>query len=135
HIFTIDYTNGLAYNTCQISLDNFGFGNFKSLAMVKELTSNRTALWVGPTAAGNIVHLDPATHGDAGGSAVHAIWKSGYVRDGSDPIRSKCVRVGGADIWVRGSGTLLFTAFGLDGTIQAGPDYLPLSTAPGVELF
>lgn len=135
HVLTIDYTNGLTYDTCQISLDNFGFGGFRSLAMVKELASNRTALWIGPSAAGNIVHLDPTTNSDAGAMVVDAIWESGYVRDGSDPIQSRCVRVGAADLWARGSGTLLFTAYGLDRAIQVGPDSLTLSTAPGVELY
>lgn len=135
YMFCIDYTNGLTFDTCDISLDSFGFGNFQSLAMVKELTSNRTALWIGPAAAGQIVHIDPTVHTDAGGTAIHSIWESGYVRDGSDPIQSSAVRVGGQHIWARGGGTLIRTAFGLDRVAQVGPDYIPLLPTPGQEIY
>lgn len=139
YLFMIDYTNGMTFDTCDISLDTFfGGGTFSSIAMIKEQTSNRTALWFGPSAAGNIVHVDPTVVSDSG-TAVHAVWESGYVRDGSDPIVSKTVRVGGADIWARagvsGQGTLLVTGYGLDRALQVGPDYLTLSSAPGQELF
>lgn len=134
HIFTVDYGAGMTYDTCDISLDNFGFGVFRSLAMVKEIATNRTALWIGNAATGNIVHLDPTTHSDAGGTAIHALWESGYIRDGGDPIRSLAVRVGSADIWARGSGALIFTAYGLDRSVQVGPHNLVLAAAPGVEL-
>jgi hypothetical protein len=133
HQFTIDYTNGKAFNTCQISLDNYGFGNFRSLAMVKE-TTNRTALWIGPAAAGQVTHLDPATHNDVG-SAIHPVWESGLVRDGADAAQSLVVRVGGAHVWARGSGSLLVTAYGLDRTIDGGTDTLALIAAPGAELL
>jgi hypothetical protein len=135
YMFCIDYTNGMTFDTCDISLDQyFGGGTFRSIRMVKELTSNRTALWIGPAAAGNIVHADPTVVNDSG-TAIHPIWESGYVRDGNDMIRTKTVRVGGADLWVRGTGTLIFTVFGLDRTTQSGPDTMALSTAPGQELY
>jgi hypothetical protein len=136
YLFCIDYTNGFTPETCDISLDQyFGGASFQSIAMVKELTSNRTALWIGPSSAGNIAHIDPTTHNDNNGTAfpIHGIWESGYVRE-SNEIPSKTIRVGNADVWARGSGNLLLTAFGLDRSIQAGPDYLQLSTAPGIEL-
>lgn len=135
HILTIDYTNGLTFDTCDISLDNLGFGAFRSVAMVKELTSNRTALWIGPNAAGNIVHQDPALHTDAGNTYIHSTWESGYCRDGNDPVRSVMVRVGSVGIWARGGGHMNVTAYGLDRQLQVGPDTLVLATAPGIELY
>lgn len=142
HVFVIDYTNGLTFDTCDISIDNYGFGNFSSIRTVKEAATNRTAVWIGPQAAGAVVHVDSATHQDAGSSIIHAIWESGLSR--SPGIDSSTIRVGAAHLWAHGSGTLLHTWYGLDRaksiqpillTAGAVAGQIPLTATPGLEYY
>ena len=49
HCFMIDYTNGTTFDTCDISLDSYGQGRFSSLAIVKEVATNQSNLWKGPS--------------------------------------------------------------------------------------
>ncbi len=130
HDLVVDYTNGLTFDSCDISLDNFNAATFSSIRMVKEYSTSRTALWIGPSASGNIVHLDPSTHNDSG-VAIHPVWETSYVRNGE--LDSPMVRLGNANVWARGNGSLLQTWKGLDGTPSVQPAAITLSNTPGVE--
>jgi hypothetical protein len=138
-IFVIDYTNGYTYDTCDITVDLYAsLPTFSSIRLVKEIANSRTALWIGPAAAGSVVHFDPALIADSE-QAIHAIWESGYCRNGE--LASRTVRVGNADYWIRGTGPVpTITWYGLDRTtnvvpaIQTTGDAIitTLSSAPGV---
>lgn len=138
HTFVIDYTNGLAYDSCDITLDNYG-GQFSAIGLVKNSTTKRTELWIGPGSAASIIFLDSSTKNDLG-APVTAVWESGLVRQGGE-LASETIRVGNADLWIRGNGTLIHTWKGLDGTPSVTPTVMgngcvttTLSAAPGIEL-
>ena len=133
YMLVVDYTNGLTFDSCDISLDDYNPVAFSSVCMVKEYATSRTSLWKGPAAAGNIVHLDTSTHNDEG-NAIHAIWKSSYIRQQGE-IDSTMIRVGSANLWVRGSGTLKQTWAGLDDSPSVTPADITLSASPGVQYF
>lgn len=139
HTLVVDYTNGLGFDSCDITLDNYTPATFSSIGLVKNQTTNRTELWIGPSSAAPIAFLDDATKNDQG-TAVHPVWESGYVRQGGE-LASETIRVGNADLWIRGSGTLVHSWKGLDGTPSVTPTVMgngcvvtTLSTAPGIEL-
>lgn len=139
HTLVIDYTNGLGYDSCDITLDNYTPATFSSIGLVKNTTTDRTELWIGPSSAGNIAFLDDTTRNDQG-AAIHPVWESGYVRQGGE-LASETIRVGNADLWIRGSGTLIHSWRGLDGTPSITPTVMgngcvitALSAAPGIEL-
>jgi hypothetical protein len=69
HLFVIDYTNGIRFDTCDITIDSFknspsGIRSFSSIETVKEYASGRSNLWIGPSNYGAIVHFDDSTHND-----------------------------------------------------------------------
>lgn len=144
HVFVIDYTNGLTWDTCDISIDVYGFGNFSSIRSVKEAaTTNKTTIWIGPQAAGPLMHIDSTTHQDAGATVINAIWKSGYCRR-SGSIASPLIKVGSSHVWAEGSGTLLNTWASLDGVTTESPQLLtpgavsgqiPLGSTPDGEYY
>jgi hypothetical protein len=139
HQFVIDYTNGIAYDSCDITLDNYTPATFSSIGLVKNSTTKRTELWIGPSSARAIAFLDDSTKNDQG-AAVHPVWESGYVRQGNE-LASETVRLGNADLWIRGNGTLIHSWKGLDGSPTVTPTVMgngcvvtTLSAAPGIEL-
>ena len=136
HLITVDYTQGLAYDTVDISLDNFAFGLFSSICAVKEAATARTVVWLGPDGPGQILFLDESTHND-NGAAIQAVWESGYLRrqKGERDIDSHFIRVGNASFGVTGAGTLNHTWYGVDRTLSVTPASLALSGTPGRELF
>lgn len=133
HCFVIDYTNGLTYDTCDISLDNYNPATFSAICAVKEAATARAALWFGPSTAGSILVQDATTHND-NGAAIHATWESGFLREPED-VPSILFRIGGAHIRARGNGSLIHTWYGLDRAVSVVPNTLALSAAPGVDLF
>lgn len=145
HDMVFDYTQGKTFDSCDFSLDNFAAATFGSIAAVKEATSARTSVYIGPSAAGRVLKLDTTTHDDVHpttgtATAVSAIWESSYIRRPGE-LGSKTIRVGNADLWIRGSGTLTHLWKGLDGTPSVTPTVMgagsvttTLSTAPGIEL-
>ncbi len=119
HIFVVDYTNGMTFDTCDISLDVFIQGAFSSIGVVKEVADGLTNLWI--AIGGNIVHFDSTTKNDQG-YAINSYWESGLVR--GTQIPSKMIKVGAADIWVRGAGTLAQTWYGPDRVVSTSPALL-----------
>jgi hypothetical protein len=113
HLFVVDYTNGLTYDTCDISLDNYNAATFSDICVVKETVTARSVLWIGPSAAGSIAVQDQTTHNDQG-AAVHPVWESGFVRQVEDEVPSDMLRVGAVHVRVRGNGTLQHTWYGMD---------------------
>lgn len=139
HTIVIDYTNGITFDSCDITMDNYTPSTFSSIAVVQAPSSKKAQLWQGPSAAGNITFLDSATHNDQG-SAVNQIWESGYVRQAGE-LESSTIRLGNAILWIRGNGTLAHTWKGLDGTPTVTPVVTgngsvvtALSASPGIEL-
>ncbi len=139
HTIVIDYTNGITFDSCDITMDNYTPATFSSIAVVQAPSSKKAQLWQGPSAAGNITFLDSSTHNDQG-SAVSVVWESGYVRQAGE-LESSTIRVGNAILWIRGHGTLSHTWKGLDGTPTVTPVITgngsvvtALSATPGIEL-
>lgn len=135
HILVIDYSSGMSYDTCDITTDIFAFGVFSSLGCVKEVSTNRTAVWIGPYGfggglIGHIVHYDSAVYSDYGGLAINCIWQSGLIRRPGD-ADSITVRVGNVHNWIRGSGTLHQAWRGLDNSPVVVPAVLTLSPTMG----
>jgi hypothetical protein len=146
HDLVFDYTSGTKYDACDFSLDNYAAANFSSIRMVKEATSARTSLYIGPSAAaGRVLKLDAATVNDVNGltgaaAIVDGVWKSGYIRK-SGEVAAKLLRVGAADCWMRGNGMPVLTWAGLDDTPSITPTLMSegcalvtdLSSVPGQE--
>lgn len=141
--FVFDYQNTPeggtpVFDQVDISLDVYNPAQFGSLGIVKEPTTGLSNLWIGPVAAGgNIRHLDTTTKND-NGLAVQRIWESGLVR-GSD-IRSSMIRLGPADLWIRGVGALTTTLYGPDKVQSANLQLMrgaglpaTLSPNPGIQ--
>jgi hypothetical protein len=133
----------MTYDRCDFSLDTFAAATFGSIRAVKESATNKTAVYIGPAAAGRVLKLDTATHNDVHpttgtATAIHPIWKSSYVRQPGE-LQSQTVRLGGEDFWLRGNGALTHTWAGLDGTPSVTPVVMSagctlvtdLSDAPG----
>lgn len=145
HDLVFDYTQGKTFESIDFSLDNFAASAFASIRAVKEASSAQTSVYIGPSAAGRVLKLDSTTHDDvhpttATATAVTATWESSYIRKPGE-VQSKTIRVGNADLWIRGNGTLAHTWKGLDGTpsvtpvvMSAGCVVATLSAAPGQEL-
>lgn len=138
HVLVYDYTNGLAYDTCDFSWYVYSTTTFSSIRVVKEYTSKRSVLYIGPSTAGNVLHADETTHNDSG-AAIDCIWESGYVRAPGE-IQSKTIRVGNMDLWMRGSGAVTLSWFGLDRALSIQPTLTgngliaaTLSPLPGIE--
>ena len=135
-LWVIDYQNGLTFDSCDISIDVFP-ASFSAIGVIKEIATGENNLWIGPSAAGNIIHFDPATTEDSG-AAINSYWRSGLVRGAELP--SKMIRAGAADLWIEGSGTLNTTYAALDGSNAINPPLLssqgavaPLAVGPGYE--
>ena len=112
--FVIDYQNspdgGINFENIDIGLDQYNPATFSAIGVVKELATARTNLWIGPSAAGSILHFDSSVPCE-----VDSYWKSGLVR-GVNEFVTSMIRVGALDIWARGS-------TGAPGVIVvAGPD-------------
>jgi hypothetical protein len=129
HQFCLDYTNGLEFDQVDISLDIYA-QPFSSIGIVKETATGEdmSNLWIGPSAAGKIAHLDPTTHNDQG-LAIDSFWESGLVRGVSD-FNSRMIRVGALDLWIRGNGSLLTTVYGPDKVQSVTPQLLTASGVP-----
>lgn len=147
HDLVFDYTNGMEYDTCDFSMDNFAASTFAAIRAVKEPGTNRTTLYVGPSAAGSVLKLDSAATSDLNpttgvATMINEVWESGYVR-GPGEIQSQMIRVGNAHLWVRGAGALVHAWKGLDGAVSVTPVLMTagdvvattLSSAPGIDYF
>lgn len=132
HLLVVDYTRGMDYDSCDITVDTFP-ANFSSIGMVKESATDRSVLWIGPAAAGNIVHFDPTTHNDEG-VAIDCIWESGLIRSPNE-MESHYIRFGNLHTWVRGSGDMAVRVFGQDRATGVAPADLVLQANPSVDQF
>lgn len=113
--FVIDYRMGKTFDTVDIGIDQFTLSSssvsqstprpFGSIAVIKEVATGRTNLWIGPDTAGRIAHFDVTTHNDLS-LPIQCIWQSGLVR-GTDIAEASMVRVGYLDIWIRGNAPLV----------------------------
>jgi hypothetical protein len=102
-ILVFDYQNGSGYDQCDITFDLFGAAataQLGSVAVVREL-NGETNVWVGPPAAGNVVRYDTTVFTDQG-NAISSFWISGLLL-GTGEMTSQMIRVGAADVWMRGS--------------------------------
>ncbi len=134
HLIVVDYTNGMTFDTCDISYDVFAaYGALSSVAAVKELAGT-TNIWL--AVATHIVHFDTTQRTDDFGYAINSYWESGLVSGG---LASKTFKVGAADIWARGAGTLNMTWYGPDRVRSVAPVLLTtqgvpatLTTSPGL---
>jgi hypothetical protein len=125
HVLVYDYGQGMAYDRCDFSLDNFAAATFGSIRAVKESATNKTAVYIGPAAAGRVLKLDTATHNDVHpttgtATAIGAVWESSYIRQPGE-LQAQTIRVGNADLWIRGDGALTHTWKGFDGTPSVTP--------------
>ncbi len=138
-IIVFDYQNGKNYDQVDITVDFFtAKPTIGSICTVKDpLLQGRSNVWVGPSAAGSVVRYDTSTHNDEG-VAIESFWVSGLFL-GTGEMASKMIRVGSADIWARGEGTLDILWRGPDNqqlvtsqlqTIQGVVS--PLSPTPGL---
>lgn len=105
-IFVFDYQNGKEYAQVDITIDFFtAKPTIGSVATVKDgLLQGRSNVWVGPSSAGNVVRYDTSTRNDEG-VAINSFWISNLFL-GTNEMTSQMLRVGAADIWVRGGGAL-----------------------------
>lgn len=139
HTIVVDYTNGLTFDSCDITLDNYTPVTFSSVAVVQNYSQKKAQVWYGPSSAGNITFLDGLSRTDQG-STIFPSWESGYIRQAGE-LESSTIRLGNAIYWIRGNGTLVNEWKGLDGTPTIvpiitgnGSVITALSTSPGIEL-
>jgi hypothetical protein len=50
----IDYTNGMTFDTCDITLDNYALGYFSAIGIVKEIETSETNIWVASSLFGEV---------------------------------------------------------------------------------
>lgn len=138
-ILVFDYQNGKEFDRVDISIDFFtAKATIGSIATVKDpLLQGRSNVWVGPSGAGSVVRYDTSTHNDEG-VAINSFWISGLFL-GNNEMTSQMLRLGSADIWVRGSGTLGIDWRGPDNVQIVSSDLLTdqgvvsaLSATPGL---
>lgn len=113
-IIVFDYQSGKGYDQVDISVDFFTAKSaLGSVATIKDdALQGRSNVWIGPSSAGNVVRYDGLTHNDEG-VAINSFWISNLFL-GTGEMSSQMLRLGSADIWVRGEGTL--------GMVWRGPD-------------
>ncbi len=138
-ILIFDYQNGKEYDRVDITIDFFtAKPTIGSVATVKDdLLQGRSNVWIGPSSAGNVVRYDTSTHNDEG-VAIESFWVSGLFL-GTGEMTSAMLRLGAANIWVRGVGTLGIEWRGPDNVQLVPSDLLtdqgvpsPLSPTPGL---
>lgn len=138
-MFVIDYQNapdgGIAFDNVDIGLDQYNPQIFAGIAVVRELATSKTNLWIGPAAGGSVLHFDTSVLCESA-----SWWESGLVR-GVGEIPSSMIRVGMLDIWARGNSGApgLITVYGLDRTMNVQPQLqstmgvpATLGPAPGI---
>lgn len=105
-ILVFDYQNGKKFDGCDISYDIFTAApTLGSIAVVRELNGTSNA-WIGPSSAGQVVRYNTSynvgVYTDQG-VAISSFWISGLFL-GTNEMTSQMIRVGSADIWIRGAG-------------------------------
>lgn len=120
-ILVFDYQNGKEFDRVDITVDFFtAKPEIGSVATVKDaLLQGRSNVWIGPSASGNVVRYDTSTKNDEG-AAINSFWISGLTL-GTGEMTSQMLRLGAANIWVRGAGPL--------GIVWRGPDNGQLVTS------
>ena len=115
-VLLFDYQNGKEFDQCDISYDIFtqvpATAALGSIATIKE-TNGRTNVWIGPQSGGNVVRYDSTVYTDQG-AAMSSFWISGLFV-GVSEMTAQMLRIGQADIWLRGSGVCA-------GPVWYGPD-------------
>jgi hypothetical protein len=124
-VFVIDYTRGLSAEEVDISLDLYGgsYGVYSIAAAPDNQGNGR--IWFG-SESGHLLVQDAAATADSG-TPITTIWESGLLRGAGD-FASRMVRVGGMDLWIRGSGALTTMLYNIDKTRSINP---PLLLAAG----
>lgn len=138
-ILVFDYQNGKEFDRVDITVDFFtAKPAIGSVATVKDgILQGRSNVWIGPSGAGNVVRYDTTTRNDEG-VAINSFWISGLFL-GTNEMTSQMVRVGAANIWVRGSGPFGINWRGPDNVQSVTSDLLTdqgvpatLSPTPGL---
>lgn len=113
-VIVFDYQDGITFDAVDIGIDSYtAHPTIGSICVVKEPITDKNGVWVGPSGAGNVVHYDDNALNDDGNIPISAFWISGLFL-GTSEMTAQMIRVGSADIWVRGEGTL--------GIVWRGPD-------------
>jgi hypothetical protein len=126
HILTFDYSRGKTPETVDFSLDDFSAGSFGCIEIVQDETTAKPELWIGPAAVGSILK-ESATATDDNGVAIDSIWRSGLLMGTKKPTES---RFGGADLDVRGSGTLKTSLIAKGGDLTEDGEDVALESTP-----
>lgn len=130
-MFVIDYTNGMGYQDVDISLDAFNAaifsGQFQAVAVIKEIASGQSNVWIGPRTGGPVVRYDPTVRSDQG-QAIESFWESGLAR--GNQIASNMIRVGYCDVWARGSGAAICWVYGPGKVMSVNPPLLSTAGVP-----
>lgn len=129
HLLVWDYARGMTPEDVDFSLDNFASGTFASLGLVQTHDTLETEVWIGPRAAGNILHSVDGVHADNGTLAIGAIYETGLALTNADESK-RINRFGGIAYAVSGSGVMHVSFFGLDHLRQVTVDS-ELAIAPG----
>lgn len=146
HILMWDYTNGFDPLAGVMDTDKVDFslyyltahGDISSIALVKDPTTNRSTMWLGPTTGGN--HLLKQSHGDPGtpgattddGARIHSVWESGYCLTNAEKP-AKVNRFWSYFFSVRGNGSMTVTIYNKDRTRNIVATAIVLATSPGKE--
>jgi hypothetical protein len=125
HDLVWDYTNGMTFDTCDFSMDNFSASTFSSIRTVRDPISKRTSVYIGPSSAGNVIQLDSSKLNDVNPSTgsqtpIHSAWESSYVLLPGE-AGTAMARLGAVQLWIRGAGQLIHTWFGLDRVASRQP--------------
>lgn len=144
NIIVIDYQNGMLFNEVDVSVDVFP-APIGTIGIVKEVANagldtleSLSNTWIGKSTAGTIARFDVTTPNDEG-AAINSFWRCGLFRSANE-VQSSMMRFIGCDVWMRGSGYPIFTAYGPDLTnplvvpmdMASGVPVTSLSTTPGI---
>jgi hypothetical protein len=112
HLLVWDFSNGYGPDEADYARYKFAQGAISSVAIVRDGTSNQTALCIGPAAAGNILRKTPGARDDAG-QPITMEYETGFILEHG--LKERLLsRFGGIAIDVRGIGTVNITPYHKD---------------------
>lgn len=125
HMFVFDYSQGFRWTDIDFSLDNLP-STFSSVGLIQDRSTGRTELWVGPSAAGNILRQEAGLRSD-NGAAINSRYETGNLLMAARGAKE--YKIGGMELDVAGVGDLSIIVKNLNRTWTETPPALTLSAA------
>lgn len=127
HMLVFDYSRGFKWDQVDFSLDNLP-SNFSAIGLVKNRTTGRPEMYVGPSAAGHMLRQQVDLRTDDS-EAIDSLYETGLMlREGE---KWKFMKMGWLELIAVGEGDLAVTVYGLDRVYDAPLGTILLTEEPG----